>query len=82
MKMNKHSNFKELIDLVERRYIFVNGIDTSEINRYDIFKKLFDLSRPKLNAYINGNTTFLGKELKQIFQVDPRIKSFEKSKFI
>ena len=79
LKKERYSCIKDLIDLTERRYIFVNGTDTSEINRYDILKKLFDLSRPKLNVYINGNTIFQGKELKKIFKEDPRIKSFEKN---
>ena len=70
---------QELIDLVEERYIFINGQDRSDLNRFTILKNLFALTKPNLTVYINGNNGFRGNELKQLFREDEYKDSFERN---
>lgn len=68
---------KELINLVDGRYIFINGANRTEQNRYAILEKLVQLTRPNLKVYINGYHGFPGNEFKTLFKQDPSVSSFE-----
>ena len=70
---------QELIDLVEERYIFINGEDKTDLNRFTILKNLFALTKPNLTVYINGNNGFRGNELKQLFREDEYTENFERN---
>ena len=64
----KPEGWQELPDLlkaVNDRYIFVNAKDTSAVNRNQILKKLFELSKPTLHIRFHGNIDFPSTFLKQ-----------------
>ena len=69
---------QELLDLVENRYTFINGIEKSDRNRIEILRILFQLTRPKLKVYINGNNGFQGDELKELLKENILSDNFEK----
>ena len=70
---------EELLNLVGRRHIFVNGVNKTPENRNDILRKLFQLNRVILNVYVNGNNGFKGKELKTLLGIDPDAKKYKTS---
>ena len=76
LKTEDYGSVQDLIDLVDGRYIFVNGRDTSTINRTNILKTLFERTRPNLNVYIHGNNAFKGDELKVLFGESEETKCF------
>ena len=76
MKREGYESVQDLIDLVGGRYIFVNAVDRSSINRTNTLKTLFELTRPKLNLYIHGNNAFKGDELKVLLGENEGTKSF------
>lgn len=79
LEQEAYASIQELVNLVDQRYIFVNGVNKSEINRNNILKKLFQLTRPNLDVYVNGNNGFEGKELKKLFGADSNTTSFKKN---
>ena len=64
------------MNLVDQRYIFINGVNQSEVNRSNILKKLFQLTRPNLGVYVNGNNGFEGRELKRLLGAEADDESF------
>ena len=78
LETEEYANIRELIKLVNERYIFINAIDVSSVNRYNILKEIFDRSKPNLSVFINGNNGFKGKELQELFAKDAMIGTFGK----
>ena len=79
VQMEEFAYIKDLINLVEKRYIFINGVNNTAENRHRIIRKLFLKSRTNLNVYVNGNTGFKGNELKVLFREDPEANTFKKN---
>ena len=67
-----------LLDLVEHRYMFVNAVNNGEVNRGDTLEELFQLTKPTLNVCIDGNTGFIGRDLKLLLRSEPTINNIRK----
>ena len=52
-----------LLDLVDRRYIFVDSRDRSDENRVGTLRSMFQLSQPVVRMMVHGNTHFSSLEL-------------------
>ena len=70
LKQEDYGYIQEMLELMGNRHILINAVNYEETNRNNIFRKLFQLTRPKLNAYIEGSHSFMGRKLKQLFGED------------
>ncbi|KAI6656746.1 hypothetical protein LOD99_16049 [Oopsacas minuta] len=58
-----------LLDLVNRRYVFVDARNINNPNRVSILKRMFKLSRPTVRLMIHGNTHFKSSEFQNYLNI-------------
>ncbi|KAI6660084.1 hypothetical protein LOD99_14425 [Oopsacas minuta] len=80
LKDTKWIGLQIILNLVENRYIFVNGLDKHDDNRNRILKLLFHLSKPTLRIILHGNNNFPHEEMQDLLGITGNC-SFDHEKY-